>query len=86
VWFVVLALTRIVSISSMIASLSLTGWNVLFGSHTAYTIAGLVLAVLIVVMHRANIQRLLKGTELKAVGPAEGKSGELTTESTESTE
>ena len=64
-WGVLLALTRIVSISSMIAALSLTGWNVLFHRPVAYTIAGAVLAVLIVVMHRANIRRLLSRTELK---------------------
>jgi len=70
VWFVVLALTRIVSISSMVASLSLTGWNLLFGSARAYMIAGLVLALLIVVMHRSNLVRLLRGTELKVFARA----------------
>ncbi|MBN1917230.1 MAG: glycerol-3-phosphate 1-O-acyltransferase PlsY [Verrucomicrobia bacterium] len=86
VWFVVLALTRIVSISSMIASLSLTGWNVLFESPRAYTIAGLVLALLIVVMHRANIRRLLTGTELKPFGPVGPSRKEPATEDTASTE
>jgi len=65
-WFVMVGLTRIVSISSMVASLSLTGWNVLFGRPIEYTIAGAVLAVLIVVRHRSNIKRLLKGAELSA--------------------
>ena len=72
-WGVVLALTRIVSISSMVAALSLTGWNVLFKQPVAYIVAGAVLAVLIVVMHRANIRRLLRGTELKL-----GRSGPKT--------
>lgn len=75
VWFVVLAATRIVSISSMIASLSLTGWNLLFRSAWAYTIAGVVLALLIVVMHRSNIRRLLAGTEAKLFSRAERKGG-----------
>jgi glycerol-3-phosphate acyltransferase PlsY len=68
VWFVVLGLTRIVSISSMVAALSLTGWNLLFRSRLEYTILGVALAVLIVVMHRSNIGRLLRGTEPKTLG------------------
>ncbi len=68
VWFVMLAITRLVSISSMVAALSLTGWNLLFRRPVEYTIAGAALAVLIVVMHRANIGRLLRGAELRPFG------------------
>ncbi len=67
-WFVVLGLTRIVSISSMVAALSLTGWNLLFRRPMEYTIAGAVLAVLIVVMHRSNIRRLLSRSEPRSLG------------------
>jgi glycerol-3-phosphate acyltransferase PlsY len=67
-WFVMLGLTRIVSISSMVAALSLTGWNLLFRREVEYTIAGAVLAVLIVVMHRSNIRRLLTRSEPRSLG------------------
>jgi glycerol-3-phosphate acyltransferase PlsY len=68
-WCVVLAVSRIVSISSMVAALSLTGWNLLFRRPVEYTVAGAALAVLIVVQHRSNIRRLLSGSESKMLGP-----------------
>jgi len=78
VWFVMAGLTRIVSISSMVAAVSLTGWNLLFGRPLAYTIACAVLAVLIVVMHRSNIRRLLTGSEPKTFGAAKRRQEDKT--------
>jgi glycerol-3-phosphate acyltransferase PlsY len=76
-WFVVLWLSRIVSISSMIAALSLTGWNLLFGRPVEYTIAGAALALLIVVQHRSNIRRLLRGSEHKLFARKPGSGPEV---------
>ena len=52
VFFVIFAVTRYVSVSSITAAIS-------------YTIFGGIIAILIIVKHKSNIQRLLNGTESK---------------------
>ncbi len=69
VFIVVLVITRMVSISSMLAAISLPFFlwygNVL-GDYTIYIVvfASLV-AAFVVYKHKSNIQRILKGTESK---------------------
>jgi glycerol-3-phosphate acyltransferase PlsY len=67
-----LSLSRIVSLSSVVAALSLpllmVGWfnNGIFGGdgwRTAYLILALITTVLVVWRHRSNLRRLLDGTE-----------------------
>jgi glycerol-3-phosphate acyltransferase PlsY len=74
VWGLTLALTRYVSLSSMFAAIALT---VVAGmSHQPPLILGACTAVTIfvIVRHRANISRLLNGTENKVGQPKEGSS------------
>ena len=62
-WIVVFLATRYASVASLVAALTLPGLAVLFGASwpiVAFT-SGAALAI--VVLHRANIRRLLAGTE-----------------------
>jgi len=61
----ILALTRYVSLASMIGSLLVPLFFRLFGFELSYIIFGLALAVLVILRHQANIKRLLSGTEPK---------------------
>jgi len=63
-WLVVAALTRYSSLSGLIAS-ALTPPVLWYLGHSDTALLILVLTVLLWVMHRANIQRLLAGTEGK---------------------
>ncbi len=63
---VVLAITRIVSISSIVAAASFPvfAWFLVTGSRPPFFFAaGIAVALLIVVRHHENIRRLLSGTE-----------------------
>ena len=63
VWMVVFFLTRYASVASIAAAVSLPLWALLYGASwpvVAFT-AGAALAIL--VLHRANIRRLLAGEE-----------------------
>ena len=63
VWMIVFFLTRYASVASIVAAVSLPLWALLYGASwpvVAFT-AGAALAIL--VLHRANIRRLLAGEE-----------------------
>ena len=69
VFMVVLLITRMVSVSSMIAAVSLPFFlwygNVL-GDYTIYITAfAALVALFVVIKHKTNIQRIIKGTESK---------------------
>ncbi|MCP5524987.1 MAG: glycerol-3-phosphate 1-O-acyltransferase PlsY [Verrucomicrobiales bacterium] len=63
IWLVVFALSRIVSLASILAAaaLPLAVWSL--GRGTPLVVVATGLGVLAIYRHRANIQRLLKGTE-----------------------
>jgi acyl phosphate:glycerol-3-phosphate acyltransferase len=61
----ILALTRYVSLASMVGSLLVPLFFWLFGFELPYIIFGLAVAALVVFRHQANIRRLLSGTEPK---------------------
>lgn len=69
VFLIVVAFSRTVSLSSMIASISAPFWIWLFGSLSAdpdmplKAICTAVMALFIIVMHRSNILRLIHGEE-----------------------
>jgi acyl phosphate:glycerol-3-phosphate acyltransferase len=67
-WAAVLAITRISSLSALVAAVAAPIYMALFGEKL-FAILTLVIALLVLVMHRQNIQRLLNGTE-----PRVGKS------------
>ncbi len=63
VWAAVLLLSRYVSLASMVAS-SVAPVFLIFAGHQIYVVLlGVVVALLIVLKHRSNIERLLKGEE-----------------------
>ena len=57
------AITRIVGLGSVLAALALPVSSFLFGADRAVTAAAAVVGVLVIARHRANIARLLRGTE-----------------------
>ena len=65
-WVVFFALTRYVSLGSMVAAAAIPVSQL--GAHQPLTAVGIggVLGLLIIVQHRANLQRLLTGTEHRA--------------------
>ena len=65
IFFLVFGITRYVSLSSMIGAISLPIWIILFYKNIPLTIFGIIIAILIIVRHKSNIQRLLNRTESK---------------------
>ena len=65
VFFVVFAISRYVSLSSVLAAISLPIFIYFLYQQTIYVILGILIAILIVVKHRSNIERLKNGTESK---------------------
>jgi glycerol-3-phosphate acyltransferase PlsY len=65
VFIIILALTRFVSLGSIIGAFLFPFVEILLGRNTETIIFSAIIAVLIIVMHRANIKRLLRGTESK---------------------
>ena len=59
----VISLSRIVSLSSVIAAIGLPVLMVISGSSSAYVMVSLVASLLVLWRHRSNIERLIAGTE-----------------------
>lgn len=68
VWLVVFGLTRYASVASMISAASLPLWSWLVGYPWPVTVFGAVAGLGVIVLHRANIQRLLHGKESRFRG------------------
>jgi acyl phosphate:glycerol-3-phosphate acyltransferase len=66
VWLVVVALTRYISLGSMLAAVSLPLFAWAFGEPWPTIAFAAIAAAGVVVLHRANIRRLLAGTETRA--------------------
>ena len=62
---VAVALTRYVSFGSIVGALLVPLIFLILGYELPYVIFGIATALLIIVRHKANIERLLKGTESK---------------------
>ncbi len=65
VFFTIFAIFRYVSLSSILAAVTLPIAIFLVEKNIPYTIFGILIAVLIIIKHRSNIKRLLNGTESK---------------------
>lgn len=65
VFALMLALTRIVSLSSMTAALAVSAWMIGLHQPLAYCLFGFLGGLYVIGLHRSNIQRLLAGTEPK---------------------
>ena len=68
VWLAIVAVTRYVSLGSIVAAALVPVMAWLFGYSYEYIVFGLLAALLIIVRHHANIGRLLSGTESKIHG------------------
>ena len=65
VWMALVKITGYVSLGSMVAAACVPVLAYAFGAPVEYLVFGVAAAILIVVRHRANIGRLLSGTESK---------------------
>lgn len=65
VWAAIVYFTRYVSLGSIVAAAIAPPLIWLMGERTEYLVFGLVAAVFVIVRHRPNIGRLLRGEELK---------------------
>jgi acyl phosphate:glycerol-3-phosphate acyltransferase len=70
VFGVSIALTRIVSISSILGALAVTIFMVLYGQPLAYGIFTAIGGAYVIWLHRTNIQRLFNGTEPRLGSPS----------------
>ena len=69
-WIVTFYASRYVSLASIVAAVVLPAAAWVLGAPTAFAILATVLGVFVILRHRANIQRLLAGTENKVVKKA----------------
>jgi glycerol-3-phosphate acyltransferase PlsY len=63
VFLLTVALTRFISVGSMAAALTLAGWAIASDAPTVVGIGAAVGAALVIIGHRANVLRLVAGTE-----------------------
>lgn len=80
IWYLLLKLTRYVSVASIVAALAfpiafvlIEGVDRALSERRLATGLAVVLALLIVVLHRSNIRRLLRGEELRVGNPTSGE-------------
>jgi acyl phosphate:glycerol-3-phosphate acyltransferase len=63
IWLLAFVLTRYASVASIVAAVSLPVLAVLLGYHWSVVAFAVAAAAAVIVLHRANIKRLLAGTE-----------------------
>lgn len=64
-WAVIVYLTRYVSLASIIAAACVPIWMIVLGEQTEIVVFGVIAALFVIVRHKANIVRLMNGTESK---------------------
>lgn len=62
-WILVFIITRIVSLASIITAITLPIYIILFKQSHTLIFLGIVLSILIILRHKANLKRLLQGKE-----------------------
>lgn len=65
VWILVVAVARITSLAAIVAAIVFTPLTWLFGYDWEYVVLAGVMSLLVLVRHRANIGRLLNGSEAR---------------------
>ncbi|MPL60331.1 Glycerol-3-phosphate acyltransferase [bioreactor metagenome] len=65
IWALIVYFTRYVSLGSIVAAAFVPVMMWLFGEITEFLIFGIIAALFVIARHRPNIERLLKGEELK---------------------
>ena len=63
VWIIVFVTTRYPSVASMLTAISLVAWSWLFGYPWPVTTFAAITAVAVILLHKANIRRLMRGEE-----------------------
>jgi acyl phosphate:glycerol-3-phosphate acyltransferase len=63
VFLLTVAVTRFISVGSMVAALTLAGWAIASDAPTIVAIGAAIGAALVLIGHRANVLRLVAGTE-----------------------
>ncbi len=63
VFGITLAVSRIVSLGSVMGAIAVGIWMVVLGQPLPYILFGLMAGLYVLIRHRANIQRILAGTE-----------------------
>ena len=64
-WLVVVAITRYISLGSIVAALSVPTYMFLSGKSRDWLILWCVVSLLVILRHLPNMKRLVKGTEVK---------------------
>lgn len=65
VWAVIVYATRYVSLASIVAAVLVPIFMIMMGDRIEFLYFGIIAALFVVVRHKPNIERLLKGQELK---------------------
>jgi acyl phosphate:glycerol-3-phosphate acyltransferase len=65
IFLITIAITRIVSISSIVSAISVTGLMFFYQQPLAYCLFAIAGGIYVIIRHRTNITRLLAGTEPK---------------------
>jgi glycerol-3-phosphate acyltransferase PlsY len=63
VWFATFFIVRIISFSSVMAAISFPVFTMVFGQSLLVVLLGVLLSVFIILRHKSNIKRLIKGEE-----------------------
>lgn len=64
-WAVIVYLTRYVSLASIVAAACVPVWMIVLGEQMEIIVFGVIAALFVIVRHKANIMRLISGTESK---------------------
>jgi acyl phosphate:glycerol-3-phosphate acyltransferase len=76
VFAIVVAISRIVSLSSISGAIAVSIFMVLWHQPLSYVLFGVAGSIYVILRHRSNIERLLAGTEPKLGGVVSGGDGE----------
>jgi glycerol-3-phosphate acyltransferase PlsY len=68
-WLVIILVTRYVSIASIAAALTFSVLTFVFDEPVAYRVSAVAMTVVVIWAHRANVGRLLRGTETRVSLP-----------------
>ncbi len=72
IWYATFVLSRYVSLASLLAAISMPFSSYFLGKPAILVVVVSIIAVIVIVRHRANIARLLRGTEHRFVRKAHG--------------
>ncbi|NTV89449.1 MAG: glycerol-3-phosphate 1-O-acyltransferase PlsY [Clostridiales bacterium] len=65
IFIIIVAITRYVSLGSVIGAALLPVFTLVLGRDAVHVVFSAIIGILLIVMHRANIKRLLEGSESK---------------------